>query len=68
VIVPHYRDLPALELCPYRLDRHPRKRFEIIVADNGACEIDELRGLVEGGDAFGGYHYRALGRRETEDA
>jgi GT2 family glycosyltransferase len=38
VIVPHYQDLPRLQVCLEALGRQtfPRERFEIIVADNNS--------------------------------
>jgi glycosyltransferase involved in cell wall biosynthesis len=40
VIVPHYHDLPSLEICLSALDSqtYPRDRIEIIVADNNSPE------------------------------
>jgi GT2 family glycosyltransferase len=40
VIIPHYRDFRALDLCLQALERqtYPRDRFEIVVADNNSPE------------------------------
>jgi len=50
VIVPHYRDLSALRICLEKLSKQtlPRDEFEIVVADNGSPEHEELRSIVEG--------------------
>jgi GT2 family glycosyltransferase len=50
VIVPHYRDLPALRICLEKLaaQTFPRDEFEVVVADNGSPEVDELRSIVAG--------------------
>jgi glycosyltransferase involved in cell wall biosynthesis len=48
VIVPHYRDLAALDVCLTLLERQsfPREDFEIVVADNGTPDADALRAVV----------------------
>ena len=50
VIIPHYRDLQRLRICLERLLKQtfPRDDFEIIVADNGSPEVEELKSIVEG--------------------
>ncbi len=50
VIVPHYRDLDALDVCLGRLEQQsfPREDFEIVVADNGTPEREALRSAVGG--------------------
>ena len=50
VIVPHYRDLAALDLSLRLLEAQsfPRNDFEIVVADNGTPERAELEALVVG--------------------
>jgi GT2 family glycosyltransferase len=50
VIIPHYRDLAALQTCLEKLmaQTFPRDEFEIVVADNGSPESDEVRSIVEG--------------------
>lgn len=50
VIIPHYRDLAGLGSCLEKLaaQTFPRDEFEIVVADNGSPEVEELASLVEG--------------------
>jgi len=50
VIVPHYRDLRALDRCLQLIEGQsfPRNDFEIVVADNGTPERAELEALVRG--------------------
>jgi len=51
VIVPHYNDLPALDICLQSLTRqtYPADRLEIVVADNGSPQ-----GVGAVGDLIGG--------------
>jgi GT2 family glycosyltransferase len=49
VVIPHYNDPAALDLCLTALEAQsfPRDRFEIIVADNASpCGIDAVRAVV----------------------
>jgi cellulose synthase/poly-beta-1,6-N-acetylglucosamine synthase-like glycosyltransferase len=50
IVVPHYHDLAALELCLTALDRqtYPRDRYEIVVADNASPEGREAVEAVVG--------------------
>jgi GT2 family glycosyltransferase len=49
VVIPHYNDPAALDLCLTALEAQsvPRDRFEIIVADNASpCGIEAVRAVV----------------------
>jgi glycosyltransferase involved in cell wall biosynthesis len=48
VIVPHYNDLAALDVCLEKLEQQsfPREDFEIIVADNGTPQRGALEAVV----------------------
>jgi len=48
VIVPHYRDLAALDVCLDRLEAqsYPKGDFEIVVADNGTPDLHAVQSVV----------------------
>lgn len=53
VVIPHYHDLHALDLCLHALQRQtfPRESFEIIVADNASPEGEAQVAAAIGGRA-----------------
>jgi len=53
VIVPHYRDLKALDRCLSAIvaQTYPKDRFEIVVADNASPEGEAALAAAIGGRA-----------------